>query len=290
MKWILLTILTVIWGSSFVLIKEGLLTFSPIEVAGLRMIFASSVLLPFIFRSVAKIPAGKWKWLLASGMVGNCIPAVLFTLAESRINSTTAGMLNALSPLFTLLIAFAVFKNKTRSNQWLGVLIGMLGALALIYFQPKGDKFIADPYAWYVVLACVGYGASVNIIRNHFGGLSVMHAAGFALSFAAIPYVIYFLIHPVAHKISFEGTGLRSLLAVAALGMVGSSVATVLFNSLVKKSSALFAASVTYLMPFVSVVLGIWYGEIVNMAQLISLALILGGVYIISRKPKEQAR
>lgn len=289
MKWILLILLTVIWGSSFVLMKEGLLTFSPIEVAGLRMIFASAVLLPFIFRSFSKIPSGKWKWLLASGMVGNCIPAFLFTLAETRINSTTAGMLNALSPLFTLLIAFVVFKNKSHSNQWWGVLIGMVGALALIYFQPKGDKFIADPYAWFVVLACVGYGASVNIIRNHFGGLSVMHAAGFALSFAAIPYLGYFLMHPVVGKISFEGTGLRSLLSVAALGMIGSGVATVLFNALVKKSSALFAASVTYLMPFVSVGLGLLYGEKVNMAQLFSLALILGGVYIISRKPKVQA-
>lgn len=288
-KWILLFLLTLIWGSSFILMKEGLMAFTPIEVAGMRMVFAAAALLPFIIRHVGKIEPAKWKWIIIGGLIGNGIPAFLFTLAETRVTSTTAGMLNSLSPVFTLLIAWLIFKNKPRLTQSIGVLIGMVGALALIYFQQGNTGIKADPYAWYVVLACFGYGCSVNIIRNHFGGMNPVHAAGFALTFAALPYFIYFVSSGFFTSMGHQPYFGRAMASVAVLGIMGSAVATVLFNMLVKASSALFAASVTYLMPIVSISLGVLYGEKVNQMQVIGLAVILGGVYLISLKPKPKA-
>lgn len=289
LKWILLFLLTIIWGSSFILMKEGLMAFTPIQVAGMRMVFAASALLPFIIRHVGKIEPSKWKWIITGGLIGNGIPAFLFTLAETRVTSTTAGMLNSLSPVFTLLIAWLIFKNKPRITQTIGVLIGMIGALALIYFQPGSTGINADPYAWYVVLACLGYGCSVNIIRNHFGGMNPVHAAGFALAFAAIPYFLYFLGSGFFTTVGNQPYFWRAFASVAVLGVMGSALATVLFNMLVKASSALFAASVTYLMPIVSLSLGVLYGESVHQMQMIGLAVILGGVYLISLKPKPKA-
>ncbi len=291
----LLIALAVIWGSSFIIMKRGLITYTPIQIGCLRMFSAAVVMSPFLIRSFKTVQPSHWKYLLATGLFGNAIPSILFPLAQHGISSSLAGMINTLTPIFTLLLGALVFGMTVTRNRVVGLLLGLVGAVILIGGGRGGVQASSPVYAAYVVAATVCYAISVNILRHKLNGLDPLAITSFALLFIGVPMGAYlFTTDFVARTLSDKMTdgllfpavpvSLLSFTAVFFLGVVGTAISTVMFNKLIQRSGALVASSVTYLIPVVAAFWGFADGESIGMAHAGGLTLILSGVYIINLK------
>lgn len=262
--------------------KEGLRAFTPYQVASLRMFFAGLVLLPFAIKAFRKIPKDKMGLVLISGLVGNFIPAYLFCIAETKIDSALAGILNSLTPLFTILVGIVVYKAQTSAVKILGILIGFIG---LTFLMLTGKELHLDhlSYASLVLIATLLYGINVHTVGRYLKEISSIQIASVAFSFLILPSatVLYFTGY---FKMDFTNPlVVHSTLTSAVLGMVGTSMASILFYYLVKKAGVLFGSLVTYGIPVVAVAWGLIYGESLAPLQLLCLAVILLGVYIVNR-------
>ncbi|MEO8146258.1 MAG: EamA family transporter [Bacteroidia bacterium] len=282
--WILILLLALIWGSSFILMKRGLKSFSFDEVAALRMLSAFIVVIPFAIRNIRQVKSHQWKYLLASGMFGNMIPSFLFPFAQTMVASSMAGMLNSLTPVFVLLLGKFIFGISTKRSAIYGVVVGLASAVALILIRTQGAIGSNPAYGLYIVLACICYALSVNILRKHLHELDPVLITGFALMFAGIPCTIYLFSTDFLSRINSQPEAWQSFAAICTLGMLGSGLSTVLFNKLLKMTTALAASSVTYLIPIVSILWGLWDHETIGIYHLIAMTGILGGVYLINKK------
>lgn len=282
--WLLILLLALIWGSSFILMKKGLKSFTYDEVAALRMFTAFIVVFPFAVSGFRTVKSTQWKYILASGILGNMIPAFLFPFAQTMVASSMAGMLNSLTPVFVLLIGKFVFGVSTRRAAIYGVILGLAGAVTLLLIRSQGAIGSNPSYGLYIVLACIMYATSVNILRTYLHDLSPMVITGFALMFAGVPCGLYLFSTDFISRLSSEPNSIQSFLAVCTLGMIGSGLSTVLFNRLIKVTTALAASSVTYLIPIVSILWGIMDNENIGVFHLLAMTGILGGVYLINKK------
>lgn len=281
-NWLLFAGLSIIWGSSFHLMKIGLESFSAYQVAALRMSSAAIVLLPFFIRSLRAIPKQKYGLVIWSGMLGNFFPSFLFCLAETRIDGALAGILNALTPLFTLLVGVVFFQATVSGWKWLGVLIGFLG-LCLLFLSKGIPDLSYVSYASLVLIATICYGLNVNLVSRHLQGIDSLHIASAALGFLLVPSLLV-LGATGFFSISFQQSSQwYSLGASSILGIFGTAIASILFYMLVKRAGIVFAAMVTYGIPFVALIWGVWAGEQVGWVQVGCLGIILLGVYITSK-------
>jgi drug/metabolite transporter (DMT)-like permease len=288
-KWMLLFLLALIWGSSFILMKKGLLVFRPEQVAAIRISVACIATFPFIAGKLKDIPVKALPYIAVVGLVGSGIPAYLFATAQTKINSSLAGMLNGLTPVFTLLIGSFFFRTKFTWWQIAGVLTGFVGAAGLILVRADGEIGKDAGYALLIVLATIGYGVSVNTIKSHLGSVNSFVISGVSLLFVGIPYIFYLAGSDFFFRLnSVEGAG-WSFAAVATLGFVGTAISNILYFQMVKISSPLFASAVTYLIPVVALIWGMSDGEEFHPLHMLAMCLILGGVALISRpKPAQK--
>jgi drug/metabolite transporter (DMT)-like permease len=286
-NWCILIALALIWGSSFILMKRGMVVYASDEVAALRIFIAFLVLTPLIFKHVKKSQLKYWPAFLGMGMLGNFIPAFLFTKAETVISSSLAGMLNSLTPLFTLLFGVLLFKIKTKLWNALGILIGFIGAIGLLITGKSEDMGSNLTYGLFVVLATVCYALSVNIIKKFLNEVPSVTATVWALLFIGPMAGIYlftgthFVEHFQTHPKALSSLGYVSILAI-----FGTAVSVIIFNVLIRNTNALFASSVTYLIPIVAMCWGIFDGEAVLLEHFIWIVVILLGVYLVNKKPK----
>lgn len=285
--WAILVILALVWGSSFILIKRGLDAFSAPQVGGLRLVVAGLCAIPLIWGQAHRVKKEAWKWILVVGVVGNAIPAVLFPLAETRLNSASVGVLNVMSPIFVLIFGFLFFQFRFSVLQIVGVALGFGGVLMLILL---GDQTVSVSehllYAGAAVLATVGYGLSTNIMKRYLQDVPSTLAPSFALFFMGIPYAVY-LIFFAELQIPFQvdsDLAWTSLAYIVLLGAVGTALALVLFYRLVQISDPIIAASVTYLIPIVALFWGWVDGETLTALQSVGIGVILVGVYLVNRK------
>ncbi|MES2329461.1 MAG: DMT family transporter [Bacteroidota bacterium] len=282
-NWGLFIALSLIWGSSFILMKAGMKTLTPYQVASLRILSAGLVLIPFARKALQQVPKNKLILVILSGLLGSFFPAYLFCIAETKIDSALAGILNALTPLFVILVGISFFQLKAGIQKIIGVLIGFAGLCLLV--APTGNISLEHfSYTLLILLATMMYGINVNIVGRHMQGVGSLNIASLAFVFLVIPCIIilYFtgyLALPLTHK-----DVLLSTLASFVLGVMGTAVATILFYKLAKRAGTLFASMVTYGIPFVAVLWGVWGGEQVTAMQMGCLGIILGGVYLVNRK------
>lgn len=281
---ILLTVLALIWGSSFILMKRGLDAFTSNQVAAIRMVVSFLCLFPFAIMHIKTIPKQKWKYIIAAGLCGNGIPAFLFTKAETGLSSSIAGVLNTLTPVLTLITGLLFFSMKTTASKVIGIFLGFAGAVCMILYNAKGDIEINYIYSFYVLIACLFYSFSANIIKNHLGNINTIHLSGFALFAIGPPSAIYLFSTDFTQRLSSGHPALISFYYVLLLGIFGTAIALILFNKLLKTSSVLFASSVTYFIPAVAVLWGLLDGEKLGIMHLVGLLTILAGVYLINRK------
>jgi len=285
LSWLLLILLSIIWGSSFILMKRGLESFSSTEVAALRISIAFLALLPLMVKHY-KIDLKKYgKGLLMMGIFGNLLPAFLFTAAETRISSSLAGMLNALTPLFTIIIAMLWTGFRPTKNQTIGVLAGLVAAIALMWFEggaSSDDNFI---YGGLIVLATIFYAISVNAIRKYLFDLKPVTASVWSFTFIGSGTLLWVLFGShVQTTLVSDNHALTALGFVTILAVIGTASAVVMYNYLIRLSGAVFASSCTYLIPVVAVMWGVIDGEAVNFWQLVAIGGIILSVWVIHRK------
>lgn len=283
LSWILLIILSVIWGSSFILIKWSLEYFSPLEVGSLRIVFAFIVLLPFAIPRLKNISGGSWKIFAFTGLVSNLIPAILFALAQTKIESSLTGILNALTPIFTVIIAVHYFKFKIRLQQIAGIIIGLAGTALLSFINSSGSFGNLNVYLWLIVLATICYALNLNVIKYYLSGMDSLTITSMALfvsgpvSLIILPFTDFF------NKFNFSYEYLFALFCIALLGIFGTAIALILYTKLIKISSTLFASSVTYLIPIVAVIWGYMDDELLFPLHFVGMIFILLGIYFINK-------
>ena len=288
LPWILLLALSLVWGSSFILMKRGLTAFDSDEVAALRITIASVFLLPLLVK-YHKIDLRKnLKGLILMGAFGNLIPAFLFTKAETEISSSLTGMLNALTPLFTILIGILFFKQTITKVKFFGVTIGFLGAIGLIVFGDSHEQSKNVMYCLLVVAATLCYAISVNGIRAYLSDIHSITATVWAFTLMGPIATIYlFGFTDVVKHATESPYGASALGYISILAIFGTAISVVVFNYLIKMSGAIFAASCTYLIPVVAIGWGLFDGEVVNPLQIAAVFVIIGGIWLINTLKKD---
>lgn len=286
MPWLMLGLLALIWGSSFILIKQGLAVFGPGEVGALRIVSAGLFLTPLAFPKLRALSRRQLSTLFLIGLVGSFIPAFLFALAQTRIASGLAGVLNATTPIFTLIIGALFFGIGIRTRSILGIIIGFVGVAILILSGESSnlmDNFNA--YALFVILATICYGINVNVIKTKVSNLSSVTITGVSLVLVlpiAATYLLGFT--EFVPKLQAVEGATRAMLFVVLLGVMGTALALIMFNRLVQIKTPVFAAQVTYLIPMVALLWGLAVDEKIFLGHFIGMAGILLGVYLANRK------
>lgn len=285
-KWLYLGLLSLVWGSSFILIKRALLGLTPIQLGGLRIIFASLFLFLFGFKSLKTIGLKDWKWIAIAGLLSSFFPPFLFALAQTEIDSGVTAIFNSVVPLLTTMVGIALFGVLITKRQILGVFIGLSGTIALIL---AGMEFTPDQnygYAIFIILSALGYAFNINITKKHLTHLSPLAITTASFAVAFLPALI--LVFSSGFFGSFENNYemQTALWYVLALAILGTAIANIFFNRLIFVSSPVFAASVTYTIPLVAILWAVWDGESLNAYQLLGGGIILFGVWLVNKRRK----
>ena len=287
LAWVLLILLTLIWGTSFILIKRGLNAFDADEVGALRMLSAGIILLPFAFSKIKHVKGTNWWLLFVVGFIGSFIPAFLFAKAETQIESALAGVLNALTPLFVLVLGALFFTQQFSKQQISGIVIGFLGTVFLVLAGSLNELSSINYYGLFIVLATVCYGLNVNVIKFNIKGLSAMTVTSVSLGMVtpiALLYLLFFT--DVPSQVINEPIARESLVYIVILGIMSTAVAMTIFNKLIQITTPIFTSSVTYLIPIVAVLWGLWDGETLLLGHYLGMFGVLTGVYLTNRKKK----
>lgn len=269
-----------VWGSAFILMKRGLQSFTSLQVASLRLVFAGSVAVFFFVRFYKDLARKDWLYLALSGTLGNLLPAYLFASAGAEIPSSLSGAFNALTPFFALMAGVLLFSQLFNIRQAIGISVGLIGALSLILSKSQTGINFESSYLWpcaKVTLAALLYGVNVNIIKSKLSHLSPLANSMVPLTLISIPALIIGLMTGTQYRIFEPGTG-YALFHIFILGVIGSAFSLIVFNRLIQKSTALFAASVTYLIPVFAYMWGLIDGEPIGFFQIFGMGLILGGI------------
>ena len=283
LAWILFLALSMIWGSSFILIKKGLTSLNPEEVAALRIASASLVLLPFAAKRIKEINKKNIASLILVGFMGSLLPAFFFALAQTKLPSALTGIMNALTPFFTIIISVLFFREKPEKRVYFGVILGFLGTLFLISTRENG-QISFNCYAFFVVAATILYGINANLIKHYLNFMKSLSIASLSLIMIGPLAIIYLLFLTPFSAYIHEPKVLIASCYIIILGVFGTALALILFNKMVKLTNAVFSTSVTYLIPIISVFWGFIDGEQLSLLQLISMLIIMTGIFIANSK------
>ena len=283
-KWFYLAILSLIWGSSFILIKKGLVGLNSVQLASLRMIFAASVIYIYSHNSIKKIPKKSWKWIVITAYLGTFFPVYLISYGQTEIESGLASIITTVTPINTLIIGIIFFSLTFSIKQLLGLFIGLVGAVLLLYEASETNLNSNIYFSFFIYLTTVGYAASVNLIKKYLTKIPPEAVtAGIFLSIS--PPAIIVLYFSDFTDLNFQDPLiLKSIFFVLLLGVFGSAIAQTLFNKFVKISSPIFASAVTYTMPVVAIFWALIDGEILSIMQFFATAIILIGVYLVNKR------
>ena len=278
-NWLIFLALSFIWGSSFILIKEGLVHLSAFQVASIRMVSSGIVLLPIVFKSFLLIPRNKILLVFLSGVLGSLLPSYLFCMAETGIGSALAGSLNSVTPIFVIVIGALFFNSKTSALKIIGIMVAFTGSILLYLTQPHTENQNFK-YIFYVIIATVCYGVNVNLVHRHLQNIPSLQIAAVALFMNAVPafFVLWFSGY---FSSDFNSGGvLLSTVYSCVLGIFGTAVASIIFYMLIKRAGAIFSSMVTYGIPLIAIMWGLLFGEDIGWMHILSLVCILAGVYI----------
>ena len=283
LKWVYLITLAFIWGSSFILIKKGLVGLSALQLGSLRIIFAAIFLLLIGFKSLSKIPKQKWKYIALTSLFGTFIPAYLFAIAETEIDSSITAILNALTPLNTLIFGAIFFGISFQKRQIWGVFIGLIGSILLVVNGAINNPSHNYYYVILVILATICYAVNVNLIKKFLFDLSPLSITTGNFMVLLLPALLILFFSGFFEVIHIDKVQ-HSVLFIMILGVIGTGIANVLFFKLIQMSSPVFATSVTYLIPIVAFSWGLLDNEILSPIQFLGAFVILIGVYLSARK------
>lgn len=286
--WVVLFALSLIWGSSFILIKKSLLAFSPDEVGTLRIGISTIAITPLL---IARWKRQNWSYapiFLAVGLTGNLLPALLFSHAEVKIDSGIAGVLNSLTPLFTIIIAWLFFSRTFKTVEASGILLGFIGASFLILFGTGVIDLTHINYGLLIVLATFCYGISVNVVNHKLSDVKPLDIT--IMSFASVGFFAWVYLFSSTDFIDHATTHpdrVVSILSLCTLAIVGTTLSTIVFYKLVQRTDAIFGSLVSYLIPLIALMWGVVDGEVLVWSHFLGFLLILIGIYLVKRKPSK---
>lgn len=284
--WISILILTMIWGSSFIMLKKALIVFSPLQVVAGRMTFAALALLPFALREFKNIPREKWKYLFIFTIIANIFTTLSYAIAQSQIDSALNGIINSLTPLMTLIVGMLAYKQKLNKAQAVGLLMGLAATLFLLKLSGNAEIGFVNLFVMIAVFATILNGFTANMLQFNLKGLSAIQIASVAF-LIILPLSAGILIFGDFFPLTFQAEGgLRSLGFILILGLLANAGALVLLSYLVQISSSVFATLTTYLMPLIAIFWGVMDGELISPGQILAMGLILLSVYLVNRAGK----
>ncbi len=283
-KWIYLSILALVWGSSFILMKKALIGLTPIQLGALRVLIAAVFLLVIGFRSLKEIQPKHYKYIVYTAITGTFVPVFLFAYAVSGIDSSIASILNSLTPFNTFIVGALAFGFTFKKQQLLGIFIGLIGTVILIL---KGADLNPNQNYWLsflIIIASIGYAFNVNMVKKHLHDISALSIVAGNFLLLIIPAFIVLAFTDFFSTFEMNQTNINSLGYVTILAVVGTGLAKVLYNKMVHLATPIFASSVTYLIPIVAVFWGMLDGERLSFIQLVAAVIILLGVYLVNKK------
>ena len=283
LKWVLLSILSLIWGSSFILIKKGLIGLSPIQLGSLRILFAGFFLILVGFKSLSKISFQQWKFIALTAFFGTFIPAYLFAIAQTEIDSSVSSILNSLTPLNTLVLGSLAFGLHFRRNQIIGVIIGLIGSALLILNGAMNHPEQNYYYALLVIIASICYATNVNLVKKHLSGMAPLSITTGNFLVLLLPAALILYFTDFLNVVSIPQVQ-HSMLFIVVLGVIGTGIANIIFFKLIQLSSPVFATSVTYLIPIVAFFWGLLDHEMLTPIQFVGAFIVLIGVYLSAKK------
>jgi drug/metabolite transporter (DMT)-like permease len=293
LKYVYLVTLSLIWGSSFILIKKALgqteegLVLQPLQLGALRTMISGTILIAIGWRSFMRADRKYWKWLFVSGLLGTFFPAFLFAYAQTEIDSAISAILNSTVPLITLILGALVFSISFSRKQLLGVIIGLTGAIGLVMAGMDNNPNQNYLFAGLVFIACACYASNVNIIKRYLQDVKPLAIATGNFVFI-LPFAVVVFLSADGASLEFTSTPvLESLGYIAVLCIFGTVAAKIMFNKLVQMTSPVFASSVTYLMPVVGLTWGVIDGERFNLLQGVATAVIIFAVILVTRENKK---
>lgn len=283
---LILCILGLIWGSSFILMKKALTTYTPIEITLYRIFVVFLVFFPLGIKSFFKIQKKTGYFLLLSAIIGSVIPYFLFIKAQTKIDSSLNGILNSITPLFTLLFGVILFKQKTNFRAVIGVVVGLIGATSLIFLSASGNIFSSSIlYALFPVLGSACYALNINIIKTYLQDIPALKITSWSFIFIGpIAGLLLFFETDFTNNLTDNDPNYLNFICINILGILGSGLAFWVFNLLIKETSSVFASSVTYLIPIVAIFWGVIDGEVFGIVQFYLCLVIFCGIYLIKSK------
>jgi drug/metabolite transporter (DMT)-like permease len=286
-KWLYLFLLSLIWGSSYILIKRGLVGLSPIELGSVRIVISTIFLLVLGFNSLSGLSRYHWKWLIITGFLGTFFPSFFFAFAQLHIDSSVAAILNSLTPIFTVLVGITLFATRMLARQYFGVVIGFVGSLGLVWGGAQINPNQPIGYVLLIISASMCYAINIHFLKHKLSAVSPM-AMTLGNFIAILPPALIMLFF--SDFFSFQKLQnpevITSLGYVATLAFFGTAIAKVMFNRFVKMASTVFVSSVTYTLPIVALFWGTLDGEKISSYQLLSTVVILVGVSLAHKKNK----
>ncbi len=287
-SWTIFVLLCIIWGSSFILMKESLKGLTATQVASLRIFSAAVVFLPFGLFHFSRITKKKMGLVVLAGLFGNLLPAFCFAIAILKLDSSLAGILNSLTPICVATIAIVFFRDKIKARKIAGVIIGFSG-LCLLTFTQKNISLDNLGYSLLIIAGTIFYGINVNLVGHYLKGINPIYLATVSLSFMSLP-AFFILWQQGFFQLDFSDAVIQwSVINSVLLGITASSFATIIFYMLVQRAGGLFASLVTYGIPFVALFWGFLDGESITLTEIAGLVIILFGVFLANWPGKKES-
>lgn len=280
----MLFILTLTWGSSFIMIKKSLLEFSPYEIGSLRILISGAVLAAIGIPALLKMTKKDIFYTSIVGLCGGVIPLFFFPIAQTHISSSLAGVLDSLVPLFVLILGFLVYGTRFKTSQVTGVLIGFIGVISLVFFAELNEGNNQFVYAILPILACLSYAISALLIREKLMHVRAIHLTSAMLTLWIAPAFLALWLMGTFSSHQDSEIVLSSLGFISILAIMGTAVAIIIYNKLIQDTGAIFASTVSYLLPVVAVLWGLYDGEEFTFWYILSGSMILVGIYLIQKK------
>ncbi|MBU8877647.1 DMT family transporter [Bacillus sp. FJAT-29790] len=283
-----LILLSIIWGTSFLFIKILLEDMGPAAVVFGRCIFGfvTLAILALIKHEKIAFKELPWKKLFLVGFLNNALPWLFISTSEMKISSSLASILNATTPIWTLIIGSVFFASALKRNQWIGIAFGFVGIFIISDIKP-GELLSGNLSGVLLILGgAICYGAGAHLTKRYLLHLSTLHISLFTLFVASIiSFVMMMVMTPVSIYAFKE---ISVILPLIGLGSLGSGLAYLLYYFLVKKGSPEFASLVTYLAPASAIIWGAFIlEEEIHVSMILGLLIIFAGIYIASLKRKK---
>ena len=259
------------------------LVLGPFQVGALRILIAGAVLLPIAIKFKKYLTRKTLGLLLVVGLFGSLMPAMMFTLAETGISSSLAGLVNMATSFFVVIIGVVFYKSKPTAFQLIGLALGSTGLFFVLSNQSDISASTDIRYAFFLFPATVGYAVSLTTIKFKLNQLPSLAITSLSFMLILGPALLIVIFTDAVSPIFSHPDGLKAIGYLSILAVLGTAVAVMLFTKLIAISNHIFSSAIAYMLPVVAIFIGVLDGESFAMINLVWVAIIITGVFLMNR-------